>query len=150
MDKALAGIKVLDFTNVLAGPFCTSNLSDLGAEVIKIERPGTGDGSRIFGPFINDQSGYYIFANRGKKGIDLNFKSDKAKEIVYELVKKVDVVVENFKPGVMEKLGFSYEELDKYILEGVGKKETVGKTSEGEEEDSSESGKDRIRHKLGV
>lgn len=111
MDKALAGIKVLDFTNVLAGPFCTSNLSDLGAEVIKIERPGTGDGSRIFGPFINDQSGYYIFANRGKKGIDLNFKSDKAKEIVYELVKKVDVVVENFKPGVMEKLGFSYEKL---------------------------------------
>ncbi|MDO5040468.1 MAG: CoA transferase [Peptoniphilus sp.] len=114
MKKALEGIKVLDFTNVLAGPFCTANLADLGAEVIKIERPGSGDGSRIFGPFVYDedgtkQSGYYIYANRGKKGITLNLKNEKAREIIYDLVKKCDVVVENFSPGVMEKLGYSYE-----------------------------------------
>ncbi|WP_138159884.1 CaiB/BaiF CoA transferase family protein [Peptoniphilus catoniae] len=113
MNKALEGVKVLDFTNVLAGPFCTMNLADFGAEVIKIERPGTGDGSRIFGPFVEKQSGYYIFANRGKRGITLDLKNQKAKEIIYELVKKVDVVVENFKPGVMEKLGFSYEDFKK-------------------------------------
>ena len=66
MNKALSGIRVLDFTQVLAGPFCTMNLADFGAEVIKIEKPGTGDGSRIFGPFINGQSGYYTLVNRGK------------------------------------------------------------------------------------
>ncbi len=109
MNKALSGIKVLDFTRVLAGPFCTMNLSDLGAEVIKVEKPGTGDDSRIFGPFINDQSGYYIYVNRGKKSITLDLKNPKAREIIYDMVKKVDVVVENFKPGIMDKLGFSYD-----------------------------------------
>ena len=67
MNKALSGIRVLDFTQVLAGPFCTMNLADFGAEVIKIEKPGTGDGSRIFGPFVNGQSGYYTLVNRGKE-----------------------------------------------------------------------------------
>lgn len=111
MDKALEGVKVLDFTAILAGPFCTMNLSDLGAEVIKIERPKVGDGSKIFGPFLNGQSGYFTLVNRGKKGVTINLKSEEGKKIVYELVKKVDVVVENFSPGVMDKLGFGYEKL---------------------------------------
>lgn len=113
MNKALSGVRVLDFTQVLAGPFCTMNLADLGAEVIKIERPKSGDGSRIFGPFVNDQSGYYILVNRGKKGITLDLKNKKARDIIYDMIKTCDVVVENFKPGVMDKLGFSYEELQK-------------------------------------
>ncbi|MGE4276294.1 MAG: CaiB/BaiF CoA transferase family protein [Lawsonibacter sp.] len=109
MNKALDGVRVLDFTQILAGPFCTMNLADFGAEVIKIEKPGTGDGSRIFGPFVNGQSGYYTLVNRGKKGIALDLK--KGKDIIYDMVKTCDIVVENFKPGVMEKLGFSYEKL---------------------------------------
>ncbi len=111
MNKVLDGIRVLDFTQVLAGPFCTMNLADFGAEVIKVERPGTGDGSRIFGPFVNGYSGYYTPVNRGKKGITLDLK--KGKDIIYEMVKSCDIVVENFKPGVMEKLGYSYETLKK-------------------------------------
>lgn len=111
MNKALSGIRVLDFTQVLAGPYCTMNLADFGAEVIKIERPGSGDGSRIFGPFVNGQSGYYTLVNRGKKGITVDLK--KGRDIIYEMVRKCDIVVENFKPGVMEKLGYSYEELKK-------------------------------------
>ena len=109
MNKVLSGIRVLDFSQVLAGPFCTMNLADFGAEVIKIEKPGSGDGSRIFGPFVADQSGYYILVNRGKKGITLDLK--KGKDIIYEMVKSCDIVVENFKPGVMEKLGYSYDKL---------------------------------------
>ena len=109
VKKALEGIRVLDFTQVLAGPFCTMNLADFGAEVIKMERPVTGDGSRIFGPFLNGQSGYYTLVNRGKKGITLDLK--RGKDIIYEMVKSCDVVVENFKPGVMAKLGYSYEQL---------------------------------------
>ena len=109
MEKVLNGIRVLDFTQVLAGPFCTMNLADFGAEVIKIERPGTGDGSRIFGPFVNGYSGYYTLVNRGKKGIAIDLK--KGRDIIYEMVKHCDIVVENFKPGVMEKLGYSYAQL---------------------------------------
>ena len=116
MNKALSGVRVLDFTQVLAGPFCTMNLADFGAEVIKIERPGTGDGSRIFGPFVNGQSGYYTLVNRGKKGITLDLK--RGKDIIYDMVKKCDIVVENFKPGVMDKLGYSYEKL-KEINPGI-------------------------------
>ena len=111
MNKALSGIRVLDFTQVLAGPFCTMNLADFGAEVIKIEKPGTGDGSRTFGPFVNGQSGYYTMVNRGKKGVAIDLK--KGRDIIYEMVKNCDIVVENFKPGVMEKLGYSYEQLKK-------------------------------------
>ena len=109
MNKALEGIRVLDFSQVLAGPFCTMNLADFGAEVIKVEKPGVGEGSRIFGPFVNGQSGYYTLVNRGKKGITLDLK--KGRDIIYDMVKRCDVVVENFKPGVMEKLGLSYDKL---------------------------------------
>lgn len=111
MNKALNGIRVLDFSRILAGPFCAMNLADLGAEVIKIEKPESGDDSRAFGPFVEDQSGYYILLNRGKKSITLDLKSPTAKEIIYEMVKQSDVLVENFKPGVMDKLGFSYDAL---------------------------------------
>lgn len=110
---ALSGVRVLDLTRVLAGPFSTMMLADLGAEIIKIEVPGTGDDSRAFGPFKNGESSYYMNLNRNKKGITLNLKSQQGKEIFLELVKKADVVMENYRPGTMEKLGLGYEELKK-------------------------------------
>lgn len=111
-EGALNGIKVLDLSRVLAGPFCTMMLADMGAEVIKIEVPGKGDDSRNFGPFVNGESGYYMNINRNKKGITLNLKG-KGKDLFLEMVKKADMVVENYRPGVMEKLGIGYEELKK-------------------------------------
>ncbi|MEA4963036.1 CaiB/BaiF CoA transferase family protein [Lutispora sp.] len=113
MRKPLEHIKVLDFTRVLAGPYCTMILANMGAEIIKIERPGSGDDSRDFGPFMNGQSAYFVSINRGKKSIALDLKSPKAIELVKELVKEVDIVAENFRPGTMEKLGLGYEELKK-------------------------------------
>ncbi|MEL7566595.1 MAG: CoA transferase [Dehalobacterium sp.] len=113
MDGPLKGIRVLDLTRVLAGPFCTLQLADMGAEVIKIERPEYGDDTHFFGPFKNGESGYFIMLNRGKKGITLDFKKPKAVEIFKKMVEHADVVVENFKPGVMNKLGIGYEELKK-------------------------------------
>jgi formyl-CoA transferase len=110
---ALEGITVLDLTRVLAGPFCGMILADMGANVIKIEEPGKGDDSRQFVPFINGESSYYMNLNRNKRGITLNLKDPKGKEIFLKLVKKADVVLENFRTGVMDKLGFSYEDLKK-------------------------------------
>ena len=109
----LEGIRVLDLTKVLAGPFCTMILADLGAEVIKIEKPGVGDDARYFTPFIKGQSAYFININRGKKSIVINLKNPKGKELFLKLVEKADVVVENFKPGTMEKLGLGYDVLKK-------------------------------------
>ena len=111
MAKPLSGIKVLDLTRVLAGPYCTMILSDLGAEVVKVEMPKIGDDSRYFGPFRNEQSLYFISLNRAKKSITLNLKSAEGKSILKELVKKFDVLVENFRPGTMEKLGLGYDVL---------------------------------------
>lgn len=113
MRKPLEHIKVLDFTRVLAGPYCTMILANMGAEIIKVERPGIGDDSREFGPFINGQSVYFISLNRGKKSIALDLKQPESIKIIKELVKEVDVVAENFRPGTMEKLGLGYEELKK-------------------------------------
>lgn len=107
---ALDGIIVLDLSRVLAGPFCTQILADLGAEVIKIEIPGKGDDSRAFVPLVNGESGYYMNINRNKKGVTLNLKGE-GKALFLEMVKKADVVVENYRPGVMEKLGLGYERL---------------------------------------
>ncbi|MCK4259978.1 MAG: CoA transferase [Halanaerobiales bacterium] len=112
-NKPLKDVVVLDLTRVLAGPYCTMILADLGAEVIKVERPEVGDDSRTFGPFVNGKSAYFISLNRGKKSITLNLKDEKDRGIFLELVKKVDVITENFRPGTMEKLGFGYEELKK-------------------------------------
>ena len=108
---ALQGIVVLDLTRVLAGPYGTMIFADMGADVIKIEQPVTGDDTRLFGPYQNGESVYYITNNRNKKGITLNLKSPKGKEVFKEMVKKADVVVENYRPGTMEKLGLGYDVL---------------------------------------
>lgn len=110
---ALAGVRVLDLTRVLAGPFCTMMMADMGAEVIKIEAPGLGDDSRQFAPFVNGESAYYMNLNRNKKGVTLNLKNPEGKRIFLEMVKKSDLVIENYRPGTMEKLGLGYEELAK-------------------------------------
>lgn len=111
MDKALSNITVLDLTRVLAGPYCTMMLADYGANVIKIEVPGKGDDTRAMGPKKNNYSMYYAYVNRGKKGITLNLKEEEGKKMFIEMVKKADVVVENYRPGVMDKLGLGYDVL---------------------------------------
>lgn len=109
MESALQGIRVLDMGRVLATPSAGALLGDLGAEVIKLEQPGTGDDSRNFAPMKNGVSCYYKNFNRSKKGITLDLK--KGKEVLLELVKNVDVLIENFRPGTMEKLGLGYDVL---------------------------------------
>lgn len=111
MSLPLSGIRVLDLTRVLAGPFCTMILSDLGAEVIKVEIPGSGDDSRAFGPFLHNRSLYFLSINRAKKSVSLNLKSPRGKEILKDLVKHCDILVENYRPGTMEKLGLGYDVL---------------------------------------
>ena len=106
---ALAGIRVLDLTRVLAGPYSTMILSDMGAEVIKIEQPEKGDDTRHLGPFVHGESLYYMTNNRNKYGVTLNLKAPEGKEIFKELVKKSDLVIENYRPGTMEKLGLGYD-----------------------------------------
>ncbi len=114
MSQPLKGIKVLDLTHVLAGPFCTQILGDLGAEVIKIERPGVGDPTRRMPPHtMKDQSLYFMSLNRNKKSLTLDLKAPEGKEIFYGLTRKADVVMNNFTPGTMEKLGLGYEDLKK-------------------------------------
>jgi crotonobetainyl-CoA:carnitine CoA-transferase CaiB-like acyl-CoA transferase len=106
----LSGLRIVDLTRVLAGPFCTMMLADMGANVIKIERPGKGDDTRHFAPFQNGESAYYMNLNRGKQGITLDLKG-RGKEIFLDLVRTADVVVENFRPGTMDKLGLGYDTL---------------------------------------
>jgi CoA:oxalate CoA-transferase len=109
--KPLKKLVVLDLTRVLAGPYASMILADFGADVIKIESPDTGDDSRAFGPFIGKESAYFMSLNRGKRSMTLNLKETKAKELFREMVKKADVVLENYRPGTMEKFGLGYEEL---------------------------------------
>ena len=114
MAKALDGVKVLDFSRMYAGPFCTTLLRELGAEVIKIETPEGGDAIRTLAPFTKaSESNIFINLNRGKKSITLNLKSERGCQIARDLAARVDVVVENFSPGVMDRLGLGYEELNK-------------------------------------
>ena len=108
-----SGLLVIDLTHVLNGPFGTTMLSDLGARVIKIEPPGHGDDTRTYGPFLNDQSLYFSFVNRGKESIVLNLKDDADRAIFLNMVGQADVLTENFRPGTMKHLDFSYEELAK-------------------------------------
>ncbi len=108
-EPPLRGVRVLDLTRVLAGPFCSMTLADLGAEVIKIEIPGSGDDTRSYPPFINGVSSYFLSINRGKKSLTLNLKVEEAREAFYRLAEKSDVVLENFRPGVTERLGVDYE-----------------------------------------
>lgn len=111
MPGPLDGIKVLDLTRVLAGPYATMLLGDLGAEVIKIEQPDTGDESRNFGPFKNGFSLYFMSVNRGKRSVTLNLKTERGQAIFKQLLTHTDVLVENFRPGTMEKLGLDYDVL---------------------------------------
>ena len=107
----LAGIRVLDFTRVLAGPFATQILSDLGAEIIKLEPPGKGDETRGFPPHRGGESHYFIAINRGKRSLVIDLRKDEGKAVVKKLVAEVDVVVENYRPGVMDRLGLGYDVL---------------------------------------
>ncbi|WP_017385177.1 CaiB/BaiF CoA transferase family protein [Acinetobacter baylyi] len=107
----LDGITVLDFSRVLAGPYCTMILADLGARVIKIERIATGDDTRAFGPFIEDESAYFMCFNRGKESIALDIKSPRDRDLLERMLDQADVLVENFRPGVMDRLGYGSERL---------------------------------------
>lgn len=108
---ALENITVLDLTRVLAGPYCGMLLADMGAKVIKIEMKGKGDDSRSYGPFKNGESIYFANLNRNKMGITIDLKKPEGKEVFLRLVKKADVLIENYRPGVMDKLGIGYNTL---------------------------------------
>lgn len=111
--RPLEGVKILDFSQVLSAPFCGMLLADMGAEVIKIERPGGGDISREYGPYINDISLYFCQYNRGKRGLAIDLRAEAGKQVVMDLVSQVDIVIENFKAGTLEKLGIGYDEMRK-------------------------------------
>ncbi|MDC2969195.1 CoA transferase [Candidatus Pelagibacter sp.] len=113
MDGPLKNLLVVDLTRVLVGPYCTMILSDLGARVIKIEAPEIGDDSRGFGPFIEDYSAYFMSLNRGKESIALNLKNEDDKKVFEKILAKADILVENFKPGTLEKWGFGWNEVSK-------------------------------------
>jgi CoA:oxalate CoA-transferase len=105
----LSGVTVLDLTHVLAGPFCSHTLQDLGARVIKVERPGLGDDTRAFPPFVNDTSAYFAALNSGKQSIALDLKTPTDRGILDRLLVRADVILENYRPGVMERLGYGWE-----------------------------------------
>jgi crotonobetainyl-CoA:carnitine CoA-transferase CaiB-like acyl-CoA transferase len=109
----LAGLKILDLSQIMAGPYCTMVLGDLGAEVIKVEKPTSGDDSRQMGPYVDGESACFAHINRNKRGVVLDIKSEKGKAIVHELAKWADVVVENFRVGVTARLGVDYATLSK-------------------------------------
>jgi formyl-CoA transferase len=112
MPGALEGIRVIDLSRILAGPYCTMLLADMGAEVFKVEKPGEGDGSRHWGPpWVGDQSAYFLSVNRNKKSLTLNLKNPGGKEILKELLADADVLIENFRPGTMQRMGLDYETL---------------------------------------
>ena len=113
MNGPLKDLLVLDLTRVLVGPYCTMILSDLGARVIKVEAPEIGDDSRKFGPFVKDYSAYFMSLNRGKESIALNLKKEDDKKIFEKILAKADILVENFKPGTLEKWGLGWKELSK-------------------------------------
>ena len=111
MPAPLDGITVLDLTHVLAGPFASSTLGDLGARIIKVERPGIGDDTRAFPPFVQGESAYFATLNHGKLSISLDLKAEGDRAIFERLLAKADVILENFRPGTMEKLGYGWEAL---------------------------------------
>ncbi|MEW6425724.1 MAG: CoA transferase, partial [Bacillota bacterium] len=113
MTLSLEGIKVLDLTRLLPGPFCSLLLADFGAEVIKVEQPGPGDYIRWFPPLMEDTSGIFLLLNRNKKSLTLNLRVEKGREIFYRLVQEADVVLEGFRPGVAKKLAIDYEAVQK-------------------------------------
>lgn len=106
-----AGLLVVDLTRVLAGPFCTMMLAELGARVIKVENPAGGDDSRAFAPFVGSRSAYFLSLNRGKESVALDLKAPTDRELFLALARRADVLVENFRPGTLERLGFGYTRL---------------------------------------
>lgn len=116
MSHALTGLKVIDLSRVLAGPYCTMLLADYGAEVIKIEQPESGDGTRQWGPpWLGDQSAYFLSVNRNKKSLTLNLKDPAGQQILHQLLTEADVFIENFLPGTLQKMGLDYASLaEKY------------------------------------
>ncbi|MGH2357824.1 MAG: CaiB/BaiF CoA transferase family protein [Candidatus Limnocylindria bacterium] len=110
-DQPLKGVRVLDLTRVLAGPFCSMILGDMGAEVIKVEEPGKGDDTRSWPPFASGESTYFMSVNRNKKSLTLNLKADEGRDLLKRLARKSDVVLENFRTGTMDKLGLGYKTL---------------------------------------
>jgi crotonobetainyl-CoA:carnitine CoA-transferase CaiB-like acyl-CoA transferase len=111
-QQPLTGIKILDLSQTAAGPLCSMMLADMGAEVIKVEIPGRGDGLRSWGPpFLSGEGVYFLGLNRNKKSLTLNLKSEKGKEIFFKLLIESDVLIENFRPGTMERLGLEYDEI---------------------------------------
>jgi CoA:oxalate CoA-transferase len=113
MSRPLEGIRILDLTWVLSGPFCTMVLSDLGAEVIKVERPPFGDIARTTSPYQNDWSGYFFSVNRGKRSIAINLRSEEGRDLLLDLARHADVLVENFTPGTLDRLGIGYSALSR-------------------------------------
>lgn len=113
MEQALKGVKVLDFTQVYSGPYCTMLLADMGADVIKVETIGKGDQTRNFPPIKDGVSGYYNYVNRNKRSVTLNLKSEKGKAAAMELAAQADIIVENFSAGTIGKLGLGYEDVRK-------------------------------------
>src|SRR6516162_5871053 len=112
MRTPLEGITVLDLTRVLSGPYCTMLLADMGARVIKIEQPGKGDDTRGWGPpFLNGESTYFLSINRNKESVTLDFKTARGRVILDRLLARADVVVENFRPGTLDRLGLDYASL---------------------------------------
>ena len=112
MAGALDGFRVLDLSRILSGPYCTMVLADFGAEVVKVERPGSGDDTRAWGPpFVEGESAYYLSINRNKRSITVDLGQEPGREIVYALSRDCDVVVENFRPGTADRIGVGYERL---------------------------------------
>ena len=111
LQGPLKGIKILDFTRLLPGPLATMMMADMGAEVIKVEDPDSPDQIRAFPPLVNGVSAYYTATNRNKKSLAVNYRSDEGRKLIYDLVKQMDIVIEQFRPGVMAKMGLGYEQL---------------------------------------
>src|SRR6476620_11004824 len=114
MNEALAGIRILDFSQMMMGPWATQLLGDLGADIIKVERPGSGEWERslaAMGQFLHGDSPFFLAMNRNKRSLTLDLKRPEAQKVVQDLIGKVDVVVENFRPGVMDRLGFGFARL---------------------------------------
>ena len=111
MPGPLSGVTVVDLSRILAGPYCTLMMAELGARVIKVEAPGTGDDARQYGPFRDGQSAYFMSINRGKESIALDLKAPDDRATFEKLLAKADVLVENYRPGTMEKLGYGWADL---------------------------------------
>ena len=111
MPGPLAGVRVLDVSRILSGPFCTMLFADLGADVVKVERPPAGDVARRLGPLVGEDTSYFISVNRGKRSIDLDFFSEQGADLFRRLAERADVLVENYSPGTMARAGLAYDDL---------------------------------------